>query len=113
MSSQLNEIDRELLGEVSHKDGAEATMAETTGGPGKGGLEDSHRIEFTPLNATAGTLVKVSSNGDELEPGNVSSQSCPSSHFPFLDNIFHRLPQDFRASILCTADNLPWCLCSP
>lgn len=88
MSSQLSEMDRELLGEVSHKDRAEATMAETTGGPGKGGLEDSHGIEFTPLNATAGTLVKVSSNGDELESGNVSSQSYLSSHFHLLDNIF-------------------------
>lgn len=72
MSSQLSDIDRELLGEVSHKDGVEATTAKTTGGPGKRGLEDSYGIEFTPLNATAGTLVKVSSNGDELEPGNVS-----------------------------------------
>lgn len=84
MSSELNEIDRELLGEVEHEDGAEATMAETTGGPGKRGHEGPYSIGFTPLNATAGTLVKVSSNGEELEPGDVSSQSYPYSHFPSL-----------------------------
>ena len=72
MSSSLNEIDRELLGEVPRNNAAEATMAETNGEPGQGDLEDFHGTEFTPLNATAGTLVKVSKNGDGLEPGNVS-----------------------------------------
>ncbi|KAF6220496.1 hypothetical protein HO133_002929 [Letharia lupina] len=67
MSSPLSEVDRELLGEISYNNGTKATMAEANGGPGLGTHEYSHGAEFTPLNATAGTLVKVSSNGDELQ----------------------------------------------
>ena len=72
MSSPLTDVDRELLGEITHDNGAEATMSETNSGPGLGAHEDSHGNGFTPLNATAGTLVKVSSNGDEIEDGKVS-----------------------------------------
>ena len=72
MSNALSEMDRELLGEVPYNNGGEATMAKANGGPGDGAFEGSHGATFTPLNATAGTLIKVSSNGDELEPGSVS-----------------------------------------
>ena len=72
MSNDLSEMDRELLGEVSYNNGGEATMAEVTGGSGNGAFEGSSGATFTPLNATAGTLIKVSSNGDELKPGSVS-----------------------------------------
>lgn len=70
MSSPLSEVDRELLGEVPHNNGA--TMAEANGGPSLGAHEDSHGNGFTPLNATTSTLIKVSSNGDEVEAGKVS-----------------------------------------
>ena len=72
MSSPLSEVDRELLGEIPHSNGAEATMTEAIGEPGHGAFEGSQVAEFHPLNATAGTLVKVSSKGDELEPSHVS-----------------------------------------
>ena len=72
MSNALSEMDRELLGEVSCSDEGEATMAKGNGGSGNGAFEGSHGATFTPLNATAGTLIKVSSKGDELEPGSVS-----------------------------------------
>ena len=72
MSNALSEMDRELLGEVSYNNGGEATMAKANGGPGDDAFEGSHGATFTPLNATAGTLIKVSNNGDELEPGSVS-----------------------------------------
>ena len=72
MSSPLSEVDRELLGEIPYNKGAEVTMAETNGGPAHGAHEDSHVSEFTPLNAAAATLVKISSNGDEIEAGKVS-----------------------------------------
>lgn len=72
MSSPLSEVDRELLGEIPYSNGAEATMTEANGEFDHGVLEGSQGAEFHPLNATAGTLVKVNSSGDVLEPGNVS-----------------------------------------
>ena len=87
MSNVLNEMDRELLGEVSYNNGGEATMAKAHGGPGSGAFEGSHGATFTPLNATAGTLIKVSNKGDELEPGSVS-YSVVSHLTPTLPAIF-------------------------
>ena len=72
MSNPLSEIDRDLLGEVPHDNEAESTMAKANGGPGHGDTEDFPGAQFNPLNGPAGTLVKVSSNGDEIEPGKVS-----------------------------------------
>ena len=72
MSNALSEMDRELLGEVSYNNGGEAPIAKANGGPGNGAFEGYHGAEFTPLNATAGTLIKVSNNSDTLEPGPVS-----------------------------------------
>ena len=54
-------------------------MAKANGGHGDGALEGFHGTEFTPLNATAGTLIKVSRNGDELEPSEVSDPGPPKS----------------------------------
>lgn len=70
MSNTLSTMDRELLGEVI--DGGEANLAKAHGGPRDGAFEGSNGATFTPLNATAGTLIKVSSKGDVLEPGSVS-----------------------------------------
>ena len=87
MSNGLSEMDRELLGEVSYNNGGEAAMAKANGGSGSGALEGSYGTSFTPLNATAGTLIKVSSNGDEVEPGLVSF-SVLASLTPTLPAIF-------------------------
>ena len=72
MSSPLSEVDRELLGEVLSNNGAEATMAKANGEAGTEAHDDHPGATFTPLNATAGTSVEVSSNGDEVETGKVS-----------------------------------------
>ena len=85
MSSPLSEVDRELLGEVFHNNGA--TMAEANGGTGLGAHENSHGNGFTPLNATAGTLIKVSSNGDEVKAGKVSQHSMTHLTIPLPSTI--------------------------
>lgn len=72
MSNALSEMDRELLGEVSYNNGGEAAMAKANGGSSNEVFEGSHGAAFTPLNAAAGALIKISNNGDELEPGLVS-----------------------------------------
>ena len=90
MSNALSEMDRELLGEVSHTNGGEATMAKANDGPGNGAFEGSYGATFTPLNATAGTLIKVSNNGDELESGSVS-YSVVAHLTPTLPPIFYFL----------------------
>ena len=72
MSNALSEMDRELLGEVPFNNGGEAAMAQANNGSGNGVFEGSHGAAFTPLNAAAGTLIKISNNGDEVEPGLVS-----------------------------------------
>ena len=87
MSNALSEMDRELLGEASYNNEGEATMAKAYGGPGNGPFEGSHGATFTPLNATAGTLIKVRNNGDELEPGSVS-YSIVAHLTPILPAIF-------------------------
>ena len=79
MSSPTNGLDRELLGEDSNN-GGEATMAKANGGSDHGAWEGSHGAEFNPINATAGTLIKVSGNGDELDSGDVSQKSCGLPH---------------------------------
>ena len=71
-SDTLSELDSELLGEVPSNNEAEITMTKTNGGLGNEAPKESHGAQFNPLNATAGTLVKVSSKGGELEPGKVS-----------------------------------------
>lgn len=72
MSSPLTEVDRELLGETLHDSEAEAITAKANAGPGHRAQKGSDDSGFTPINATAGTLVKVSSNGDEVEARKVS-----------------------------------------
>ena len=72
MSSPLTEVDRELLGETLHDSEAEAITAKSNAGPGHGAQKGSDDSGFTSINATAGTLVKVSSNGDEVEARKVS-----------------------------------------
>ena len=72
MSNALSEMDRELLGEVSYDNEGEVAMAKANGGPGNGAFEGSRGASFTPLNAAAKTLIKISNNGDDLEPGSVS-----------------------------------------
>ena len=72
MSNALSEMDRELLGEVPYNNGGEAAMAKANSGSGNAVFEDSHGAAFTPLNAAAGTLIKISNSGDEVEPGLVS-----------------------------------------
>ncbi|KAL9134635.1 MAG: hypothetical protein Q9175_004175 [Cornicularia normoerica] len=67
MSSPLSEVDRELLGEIPSNNGAEATTAKANDAPSHGAQENSNGTDFHPLNATAGTLVKLSSNSDEVE----------------------------------------------
>ena len=80
MSNALSEMDRELLGEVSYNDGGEGPMAKANGGHRNGVFEGSHGAEFTPLNAAAGTLIKISNNGDEFEPGSVSNSVVAHIH---------------------------------
>ena len=96
MSNALSEMDRELLGEVSYNDGGEATMAKVRGGPGNGAFEGSHGAMFTPLNAAAGTLIKISNNGDELEPGSVSNSVVAHIHsYPTRDLLFSQTSPRF------------------
>ena len=80
MSSPLNEVDHELLGEIPYG----TTMYEN-GGPGYGAHKDSQGTGFTALNAAAGTLVKMSSSGDEAVAGKVSGNlhTSPHSFSPF------------------------------
>ena len=72
MSNALSEMDRELLGEVPYNNGGEVAMTQENGGLGNGAFEGSRGASFTPLNAAAKTLIKISNNGDDLEPGSVS-----------------------------------------
>lgn len=69
MSRPLSEVDRELLGETEYNNGAETTMAKANGGPGLEAHEEFPGTAFTPLNATAGTLVKVTTKGHDVETG--------------------------------------------
>ncbi len=103
MPSSLNEMDRELLGEIPHNNGAEAAVAKANGGAGH---EASVDTGFTPLNATA---VKVSSNGGDLDAGNVSQHSHTTSHItPTLDSpsFSSPSPHHFKPSVLCTGDEI-------
>ena len=89
MSSPLSEVDRELLGESPYGNETEATTMYENGGPGHEAHKESQGTGFTALNAAAGTLVKMSSSGDEAVAGKVS-QTCvlhltfslPSTIFP-------------------------------
>ena len=82
MSSPLSEVDHELLREVPSSNTAKATMAKASDESGLETHGDHHGTEFTPLNATAGTLVKVSSNGDKVETGKVSQHAHNPPHIP-------------------------------
>ena len=72
MSNALSEMDRELLGEVSYSNEGEVAMAKALDGPGHGAFAGSRGASFTPLYEAAKTLIKISNNGDDLEPGSVS-----------------------------------------
>lgn len=80
MSRPLSEVDRELLGETEYNNGAETTMAKANGGPGLEAHEEFPGTAFTPLNATAGTLVKVTTKGHDVETGKVSQHIHPPAH---------------------------------
>ena len=80
MSSPLNEVDRELLGEIPCGNGTEATTMYENGGPGHEAHKDFQGTAFTALNAAAGTLVKMSSSGDEAGDLKVSSNVHTSPH---------------------------------
>lgn len=96
MSNALSEMDRELLGEVSYNDEGEGPMAKANGGPGNGVSEGSRGAMFTPLNAAAGTLIKISNNGDELEPGSVSNSVVARIHsYPTRDLLFSQTSPRF------------------
>ena len=108
MSSPLNEIDRELLGEVPYGNGTEATTRYENGGPGHGAHKNSQGTAFTALNAAAGTLVKMSSSGDEAVAGKVSQNKhtsphafSPFDHFPLIQS------SHSTATSRCISDNCP------
>ena len=108
MSSPLNEVDRELLGEVPYGNETDASTVYENGGPGHGAHKDSQGTACTALNAAAGTLVKMSSSGDEAVADKVSQNMhtsphafSPFDHFPLIQ------PSHFAASRRCTSDDCP------
>lgn len=88
MSSPLSEIDRELIGELPNNSGATATMAKANGEPDTEAHAHHLGTAFTPLNATAGASVKISSNGDEVETGKVSQHVRVPPHLPLIHMLF-------------------------
>ena len=72
MTNSLTDVDRELLGEVSNTNRGEVSAEKANGAADHGAVEDLYGSGFTPLNATAGTLVKVNRKGDRVDADEVS-----------------------------------------
>lgn len=88
-------------------------MAKANGGPGPGAHEEYHGATFTPLNGTAATLAKATTNGDEVETGKVSQHICAPPHtFPYLLRYSLYLPSTCEDVIFCTADDPLESLCA-
>ena len=107
MSSPLNEVDRELLGEVPYANGTEATTMYENGGPGHEAHKDSQGTGFTALNAAAGTLVKLSSSGDEDVADKVSQTCIFHLTLSLLSRIFSLQSSHFTATRRCISDDCP------